>query len=647
MPALITRWGVPLLLAAITLAVYLTTLSGVHTFDALSYIRDVDEQAGFFWHPHHLLYSPTGWLFWQGWRLLGYAGNSELPLEALNSLAGAAIGVGLYRLTLKLTGKWWAAATTAGLLLFNYGAWYFSVEVEVYLLALIWLLLTLVLLIELVTKPRRRTAPLLGLCVGMAALYHQTNGLLVPLVIAAVLLSPVPWRERVKQLVIAGALAGGVVALGYAVIAVGVNGYRTLSDVRDWMFFFINTGWWGRAVRDRWTDLGAGLGNSISTINALPYWIAIVTILVLGLPSAARKWPRIVALCALWVAIYGGFFAWWEGDNIEFWIASLMPLWLLVGLSVARIGAFFARFRASAQHVGAIAIVLPLLLAWHNYPIVERRGDETKDLQRRLSASVRAQTNPDDMIVSPGGVMELYLPYYEGRRNVHTLNGTLFVNQGDIPKALAQLGDEINTGLYAGLTVMVGKEALTLQEKFQRYPITQPQLDAFWQPYKPAMRPAIEFENETYFWRIPSATEKAKTDGWQWQSFAWGWQATNIDAQQFANGWCFNPQIDPMLVSPRLSIAAGDFRAIEVRMRSTAQNAEAQLFFADQNGAMADERSVRWTLTNDGTAQTYTLPLSDTPGWSGAITGLRLDPVALGDGTDASRTCVESIKLVP
>src|SRR5690349_19570194 len=84
-----SSWLPPLALVALALALYLATRSQVHTFDALSYIRDVDQRAGFFFHPHHLLYSPTGWLFWQLWRRLGYTGDAELPLQVLNNLAGA------------------------------------------------------------------------------------------------------------------------------------------------------------------------------------------------------------------------------------------------------------------------------------------------------------------------------------------------------------------------------------------------------------------------------------------------------------------------------------------------------------------------------------------------------------------------------
>src|SRR5215210_5296526 len=112
--SLFARWLAPALLFAVTLTIYLLTLSDVHTFDALSYIRDIDGRTGFFFHPHHLLYSPTGWLFWQSWRLAGYRGNSELALKVMNALTGAGCGFGLYRLTYHLTGQIAPALAAAG-----------------------------------------------------------------------------------------------------------------------------------------------------------------------------------------------------------------------------------------------------------------------------------------------------------------------------------------------------------------------------------------------------------------------------------------------------------------------------------------------------------------------------------------------------
>jgi hypothetical protein len=637
----VARWLVPSILASAALIVYLLTLSDVHTFDALSYIRDVDGRTGFFFHPHHLLYSPTGWMFWQGWRLAGYDGNSELALKVLNALVGAGCGWGFYRLVLHLTASIPAAIGSAGIFLFSYASWYFSGEVEVYMLALAWLLLALALLVEMVTGPRRRTAPLLGLALGASALYHQTNGLLVPVVLAGIALAPATWPAKARMALLAGTVSGLVVALGYGLVGFFVNGYRSLGQLRDWMFFFVETGWWGHSTRGRLIDIGAGLGNTISTRGAWPYWIGVIVVLLLGIVPAVRRWPRIVALAAIWLVVYGAFFIWWEAENIEFWIATLLPLWLLAGLSLASIPD--RRLRRTAEVVAVLGVVL---LARHNYPIVERRGDAAYDLQRILSSGVRDQTTPDDLILSSGGVMELYLPYYEGRPNVRTLNGLLFETNGDLDAAFGRISSYISSSLNAGLAVVISREILELPpEIFRRYDVPQERLDDFWQPYRAAMVPIVTHEGTTYFWRIPSAQELALGEGWRWNGFALGWEGLNIAAQEFEDGWCFNPAVDPILNAPLLALDAATVRTVEVTMATSAQGQVAQLFWAGPDGMMSDEHSVRWELNGDGQQHTYRVPLNGAAGWSGIIARLRLDPIAVGDGTAATRTCVEHIRL--
>lgn len=638
----VARWMVPGILVGVALTLYLLTLSDVHTFDALSYIRDVDGHTGFFFHPHHLLYSPTGWLFWQGWRVAGYGGNSELALKVLNALVGAGCGWGLYRLVLRLTASIPAALGAAGILLFSYASWYFSGEVEVYMLALLWLLLALFLLVELVSTPQRRTVPLLGLVLGAAALYHQTNGLLVPVVLAGIALAPATWPAKIRMAFIAGTIAGLVVALGYGLVGFGVNGYRSLSQLRDWMFFFVETGWWGHATRGFWIDLGAGLGNTISTRGALPFWIGVVVVLVLGIVPAARRWPRIVAIALIWLVLYSAFFTWWEAENIEFWIATLLPLWLLAGLSLASIPGRWLRRMAEVVAMLGIA-----LLAWHNYPIVDLRGDARYDLQRILSAGVRDQTTPNDLVLSSGGVMELYLPYYEGRPNVRTLNGLLFETNGDLDAAFGRITSYISSSLNAGLAVMISQEILELPpEIFRRYDVPQTRLDAFWQTYRSAMAPAVTHQGTTYFWRIASAQELAQGDGWRWNGFALGWEGTNIATQDFANGWCFEPGVDPILSAPLLALDTARVQALEITMTTSAQGQTAQFFWSGADGMMSDQHSVRWELTGDGQTQTYTVPLQGVAGWNGIVNRIRLDPIEVGDGTAATRTCIEHIRLV-
>ncbi|HWQ12502.1 MAG TPA: hypothetical protein VNL77_06875, partial [Roseiflexaceae bacterium] len=77
------------------LALYLSTLTAVHTFDALSYVTSVERKP---WtellHPHHLAYGPLGALALAAAHALGATGGAALPLQIVNAAAGAA-GVAL------------------------------------------------------------------------------------------------------------------------------------------------------------------------------------------------------------------------------------------------------------------------------------------------------------------------------------------------------------------------------------------------------------------------------------------------------------------------------------------------------------------------------------------------------------------------
>ena len=80
--------------------IYLTTLTQVHTFDALSYIFDISRkpwQESF--HPHHLAYGPVG--VFATWVAQG--GDAAIVMQQINALAGAA-GVALF---VAIVGRRW------------------------------------------------------------------------------------------------------------------------------------------------------------------------------------------------------------------------------------------------------------------------------------------------------------------------------------------------------------------------------------------------------------------------------------------------------------------------------------------------------------------------------------------------------------
>src|SRR5215510_6309557 len=67
------RW-VPFALAGCSLALYASIRPAEHTYDAFAIMRDIEiEPSYYFWHPHHLLFTPMAWLAWRGARLFDHS----------------------------------------------------------------------------------------------------------------------------------------------------------------------------------------------------------------------------------------------------------------------------------------------------------------------------------------------------------------------------------------------------------------------------------------------------------------------------------------------------------------------------------------------------------------------------------------------
>src|SRR5215208_2459398 len=242
--------GVPMVLFLLSLAIYLTTLTQVHTFDALSYVTSVERKP---WtevfHPHHLAYGPLGVLALHAGRALGYTGGAALPMQVVNALAGA-LGVALfYALVRRVTQRGDLALAGALLLGGGYAYWYYAVEIEVYTVATLFLIICL----EILTRPSWWRSPrsllLLGLAQAGAVLFHQTNVLLCGPIYVMFVASLIDDGRRttddgrlhrssqtrtinrlssiVYRLCPYGLTLALVVALPYLLVGVGVSGFRS------------------------------------------------------------------------------------------------------------------------------------------------------------------------------------------------------------------------------------------------------------------------------------------------------------------------------------------------------------------------------------------------------------------------------------
>ncbi len=645
------------------LALYLATLTRVHTFDALSYVTSVERKPwSELFHPHHLAYGPLGAAMLVVGQALGYQGGAALPMQLVNAIAGAA-GVALFYLVARTaTGRSDPAAAAALLLGASYAYWYYAVEIEVYTFATLFLIICMALMARPGPWNARRCMAL-GLAQGGAVLFHQTNVLLsIPIALIALANAwrattgrePAVPRQRWSTVTgrwtyYAGALALAV-GLPYMYVMLVISNFRTVEAMLAWLTEYARTGWWGSPFTlTTLAHLGTGLADSMAQPGGAWFWLTLGFI-VLWAWSGRATWERgntsdehrralhpHLPWLIVWLITYGIFFAWWEPDNIEFWIASLPPALLLLALALSRA----QRWGPPIWSVLAIAAAM----LWINAGAINRRGDPATDLQRLVARELAARSTPADLLIVPDGLLELYLPYYEQHENFLSLNQALFDNSGSWEAACAAIHDRIDTVQHAGAAVLIAAEALRPPPRLlARHHLDQQRIDACFARYRDTLIGLDLPPPLPAYVRLPAAMELATANGWTFRTDARGWRGANIAMQRFDGGWRFIPQVDPWLSSPLLNLDTRRVAAIEIRMAHTVQARDAQLFYAGTDGAITEEHSVRWELAATTETVTYTIDLRNAPGWSGTVTRLRIDPIGTGDGGEIR---VEQVRLIP
>ncbi len=660
----LAQYLAPLGIFLATLLLYLGTLTQVHTFDALSYVTSVERKP---WtevfHPHHLAYGPLGLLAQAAGAALG-ADGAALPMQVVNALAGA-LGVALFfGLVRRSTGRSDLALAAALLLGGGYAYWYYAVEIEVYTVATLLLIACLRLMPRLLERPTVREAALLGLAQGGAVLFHQTNALLCApallVLLAAKNQAPsteeqgnpktqrhrdaketgffAPLRLRNSTLLAAyGSVLALVVGLPYLAVGLGISGFRSWDAFAGWLLEYARTGWWGGPITaSTWERLGQGLAETLAQPAGGPLWLLLAGLLVLRLRTLTAEGGRLAQALALWLLVYAAFFTWWEPDNIEFWIASMPPVLLLLALALR-----------GAPRWGPevwIALAVGLCTLGLNRDAIVRRGDPSRDLQRLVADALGAQLRPADLVLVADELQELYLPYYQRHDNFLSINQAMFEQGGDWGRACGALRGRVEAALHAGAAVVVAEEVLRPPApQLERHKLAQAQIDGCFAPYRSLLTPLALPTGAPPHWRLPPAREQAEGPGWRFDAGPQGWRAANLDSQRFERGWRAVPASDPWLLSPLLDIDADGYRAVEIRMASGGRTRDAQLFFAGPDGALDEARSLRWTLAETDAPTTYRLELRGAPGWDGRIARLRIDPVGVGDG---GTLLVEWVRLV-
>ncbi|MFM7678988.1 MAG: hypothetical protein ACKO83_09090, partial [Roseiflexaceae bacterium] len=322
----------------------------------------------------------------------------------------------------------------------------------------------------------------------------------------------------------------------------------------------------------------------------------------------------------VWILCYGGFFFWWEPDNIEFWIALIPACVVLWSAVLATMPPWHWRLCMAVGLAGGLVVA--------NYHAITMRGDARLDLQREIAHAVAAQSQPADLLLIPDGLQELYLPYYEQRSHFLSVNA-LMTQYGQWPDACTQVQVAIERTQQAGATILIADDFLTPSYTMQqRFGIDGTVVQHCLAPQYAYMQPLPLPAPIPTHYRIPRPVIQLDTGMWRNLSQApLGWQLTHAHTVS-TTAWQLRVGSDPALVSPILDMPLPRYIGIRMQADGTVDG-HAQLFVTDQINQFSETAALRWELQPGMHA--YVIDLHQLTNPPTRLVQFRLDPVAEGN----------------
>ncbi|MGD8719845.1 MAG: carbohydrate-binding domain-containing protein [Candidatus Zixiibacteriota bacterium] len=329
---------------------YFVFRSQNHPIDSVLYALAAEVREAYpFFHWHHLLYTPLTTVALKLARAFGYAGGAFAPMAAVSAVAAGA-AAGLFYLTLRRLGARLgiAALATAGLA-FSAAWWYFAGEAEVLALISLFIAGATYLLAGRPVAPKKGLV--LGVWLAVGTLCHQAVFLFTP--VAFVLLAAE--RGNRPGRLAAFALSYAVLtAVPYYLIPYLYYDVRGWGDWLNWVTYYASWGDWGHFTRERLArgfvtmlaavvsgPVAGDVGRAVPPADflrrygpAVLIWAGLCGTVVAAAGALWRERRVWLVAAVLWFVGFHFFFTWWEPENVEWWIATTMPLWLLFGLAL-------------------------------------------------------------------------------------------------------------------------------------------------------------------------------------------------------------------------------------------------------------------------------------------------------------------------
>lgn len=329
---------------------YFISRTANHAIDAVLYAWAAEVKDAYpFFHWHHLLYTPLIWALLRILRVFGYTGDAFPIAAGVSAVTAAGAAAFLYNTLRRLNVRRLPAITATAGAAFGAGWWYFAGEGEVLSIISFFLAGSLFILTGRNTLIKKSVLLAIWLVIGTA--FHQTVALFVP--VAVTFIHLIQGGKR-KWVITVLPLVYLPLALGfYALIPTSYYGVSSFNEWTLWVTTYARWGDWGNLS---WARAAEGIISFVNafaagpdpfdiyrqnkTLNLISRYLPACCVTMSTIVLWFIGWRRAISFerswfigAAIWVFWYHAFFTWWEPENVEWWIATTIPLWFTAGLA--------------------------------------------------------------------------------------------------------------------------------------------------------------------------------------------------------------------------------------------------------------------------------------------------------------------------
>jgi hypothetical protein len=419
-------------------SVYLSNLPVNYTYDGMVFASKVEGDHYPLWdyfHPHHLLYTFLGRLLFLWGRAHGATWDGLVTLQFFDIVTGT-LGILLtFHLLVRETNDRWVAFLSAAGLGFTLSYWYFSTTPGVRIFATVTPLLAWYVLTW-----QKKFPPIFGFVVGLfhalAALGHQTNLLLVPAFLVGFWCIPGRgWWEKTRMcLYYSLALTMGVLSV-YGFVGRYICYRKTYASWLWWVFSYFHVKAWGGHLEQAGVDRGKFAMVQAFLAKAIPLqtmtepftfeaakvlfqyalWF-LLAVLVLRSFRYWKNYRQVLGVSLLWLIAYVPFFIWWEPWNIEFWVSSTVPCWILIGVVASDLSNLWSQpilYFANRLFFLSLWTSLVALLFFYNFHGTIVRSTQNAYGHKALMGALDWKVRRDDLLVLDGiNTIPFYIDRY-------------------------------------------------------------------------------------------------------------------------------------------------------------------------------------------------------------------------------------------